>query len=960
MGNALRKEQSSASGPGSSSMFGCLNICPSRNGAKKDHNWNKHMLVKISTWESQNSLKLQQLKQQFYTHSYETRPPIRQQPPPVPVGSEETEWKTVTLTRPTENGLAPVPPPRKKRTSMLSLKSAGLVKNGFKDVFGSDSPRRYSIDSIHNSKRYRERAVDVDVPVRNSVSCHDVCDDSSFADFSREISPNSSSSGRQVLPKVGNKKSDKILGETLSDLSLEHQQPLVAKIEHDPIDKFVEENVAEKKIVAADHKEATHTSASMDESAAMKEKAALLMSMLDKYGKEPDYSDREPVVEEIIVPRKKKTGHVCDDDDFHQHFHNHEKHHNEKLKEDLTEKDLEAMIVTPKKPQRLSDYRKSIENLEISVAKPTETSTPVVAPIRRKKSLNRDDLPSPPKRPGIVEEKGQANLESPKPAKDLELQAPVLQLNLSSEKIQTSQTTTTPPPSPVIPTRLAHQLSTTGSSSSLEPTSPGAASDSSERKSHGKHSKNGAPFNQDALSKMKQRVMEFQMNQEYVMEDISNENDGSAHVNPTKTLDPVTKKISVVSMSSPIILEAPTSEPPLEDPIKVTASKTVTSTSKDSIQDNKSEQESLSASDTLSNDGSGGSSKTIVQCVVQKKIEEKKDIGSAPAEESLFSQSSILLAEKSVENILTSDVNMNILSNVLNDMYDKTVLEEFQNYLETEGTELDDQAKLPGDHSDGLIRDLKLRRAERTSTSSSVSMPSSPVIEAVEMPEPMELPKADKPKKKKKKAKKQPAEDQVSMESISDDGFTNLVKVASKEDITNNALLAVAQTRPRRESICDVDNWFNNHIDPEPGSSLNVDNLRDVRLMRRGSDFGVGYDKGSIFPFGRSRHDSESSEFFEKNKFSKSSDNLGGSNSSLNRDINSSINFGSNGSLNKDHSSLLRFVVQSSALAAETPKKTMEEIKNEINKPVKLSPPSIEIVVTPEEGDKISVDVIKD
>ena len=225
---------------------------------------------------------------------------------------------------------------------------------------------------------------------------------------------------------------------------------------------------------------------------------------------------------------------------------------------------------------------------------------------------------------------------------------------------------------------------------------------------------------------------------------------------------------------------------------------------------------------------------------------------------------------------------------------------------------------------------------------SSSSVPSSPVIEAVDLVE--SLPKSPQPpkkapaKKKKKKVKKQPAEDQVSMESISDDGFTSLVKSVSKEDVTNNTLLAISQNRPRRESICDVDNWFNNHIDGET-STLGVDNLRDVRMMRRGSDFCVGYDTGAVFPFGRSRHESESSEFFEKNTFSKSSDSLRGSNSSLNKEHSFHLESPA-ASPSRDHSSLLRFVVESN-LANEA--KTMEEIKNDRNKTI----PSIEIVVTP-------------
>lgn len=898
---------------------------------------------------------------------------MHQQPPTAVVPStDETGWKTITLTRTVDDhptakasSAQPVAPPRKKRTSMLSLKNAGVVKNGFKDVFGSDTPRRYSIDSIHNSKRYRERSVDVEVPVRNSVSCHDVCDES-FADFSREISPKDGSSARKVLPKVGNKKSDKLLGENLSELSDGQVRPdaVVAEPDHDPIEQFVEEHVAEKKTVVADQKEATHNAAS-DSEVAMKEKAALLMNFLDKYSHEEDYSNREPVVEEMIVPRKKKTGHICDEDEFHKHFHAHEKGENEKLREDLPETALEEMIVTPKKPRRdLAIYRKSLENVSTTSAEP---SSPVVAPVRRKKSLNREDMPSPPPRPpkiGIVDAKSQENILSMSPTKDLELEPPKLQLNLSSEKVKgesASDTTTTPPSSPIVPPRNHHDRPEVMDS----PTSPGSMlpgrvsqdPEGDDRRSHGKHGKKSPipplSFNQDAMSKMKHRILEFQMSQEYVMEDISNENDGSNNVNPTKTLDPVTKKISVASMPSPIVLEVP-----IEDPIKVTG--TLSASSPVSRDTDKSELESLSASDTLSNDGSGGSSKTIVQCVVQKKIEDKKDVTDLPAEENLFNKSSILLAEKTVENILTSDVNIQILSNVLDDMYDKAVLDEFQTYLETEGTDFNDNKKMPGDHSDALIRDLKLRRAEKAAADST---PSSPVIEEVELPEPVikKSPKAEKPpKKKKKRTKKQPVveEDQVSLESISDDGYTNLVRTASKEDITNNTLLAVTQSRPRRESICDVDNWFNNHIDPA-SSTLNVDNLRDVRMMRRGSDFGVGYHTGSTFPFGRSRQVSESSDFFENHKFSKSNDNLKGSNTSLNKDS------GSNGSLNKDHSSLLRFVVPTSPLAFESSpspaavvvesNKSFEEIKNSRNKPIprsiSLSPPTIEIVVVTPEGD---------
>lgn len=817
---------------------------------------------------------------------------------------------------------------------MLSLKNVGSVKNGFKDVFAAETPRRNSVDSTRNSKRYRERSVDVETPMRNSMSCADVCDDS-FADFSRDLSPkDANSTSRKVLPKVGNKKSDKILGESLSDLS-----PAQSDSVRDPIEQFLAENVAEKKIIAVDQKEAAHstnkdddyvTASAIDESTAMKEKAALLMNILDRYSQEDNYENREPVVEEIIVPRKKKTGHICDEDDFHKHFHKHETKQNEMLREDKKDEDLEGMIITPKKPQRdLALYRKSQENL--SQTEGAATAADAVAPVRRKKSLKRDEMPSPPPRPGklsgIVLAKSNENILSMSPTKDLELEPPSLVLNLSSEKRKTN----TPPSSPVVPSKVPHEQEAAATKESEKPLSSDKSADKliEEKSTVKPHSL------EDVTAKMKKRVLEFQMSQEYVMEDISNENDGSHQFTPIK-LDPITKKVSVASMSSAAAPDSPSVA--IEDPINAKI------TSQMSVESNcKSEQESLSASDTLSNDGSSASSKTIVQCVVQKKIEDKKNVSDLPAEESLFSQSSILMAEKNVEDILTSDINMQVLSNVLNDMYDKSVLEEFQNYLETEGTEVNDD-RMPRELSDSLINDLKIRRADRNS----VSNPTSPVIEVMDLPELPPTPKAKKPSKKKKKPKKEPEEeDQVSIESISDDGYTNLVKGASKAEITSNTLLAVSKERPRRESICDVDTWFNNHIDPSP-SSLNPVTLRDMRMMRRGSDFMVGYDTGSTFPFGRSRNDSESAEFFEKPKLYKSFDNLKGSNTSLNKESSGSLDLGSNGSLNKDHSSLLRFVVQS-PLAGNTPEtKTIEDMKNMRNKQMTrgraATPPQIQII----------------
>lgn len=73
--------------------------------------------------------------------------------------------------------------------------------------------------------------------------------------------------------------------------------------------------------------------------------------------------------------------------------------------------------------------------------------------------------------------------------------------------------------------------------------------------------------------------------------------------------------------------------------------------------------------------------------------------------------------------------------------------------------------------------------------------------------------------------------------------------------------LKIPRHSARRESIEDVDNWFNNHLD-----------LEEKKSQYMGGDVGknespTGYDTGKIFPFGRTitgRRDSLSDEFFSQ------------------------------------------------------------------------------------------------
>lgn len=273
---------------------------------------------------------------------------------------------------------------------------------------------------------------------------------------------------------------------------------------------------------------------------------------------------------------------------------------------------------------------------------------------------------------------------------------------------------------------------------------------------------------------------------------------------------------------------------------------------------------------------------------VTRKAEDKKDVTELPAEENLFNKSSLIQAESSLAHILESEnLDMKIISDVLDDIYNKSVLEEFQNYLENEGTDMN-ELMAP---KNGLIPKLTATELER------------PIATSPVLTEKRGSTKSTKSNRSSqpnivitKEAVNDDNADARSIDSISDDGYSQLIKTHSKEDISSNAMLAVVQAQGRRESIVDVDNWFNNHIET-PDSSENI--LSVARMERRGSDFLVGYDTKTVFPFGkqqRSRQDSVSSEFFEDRNLSKSVENLKGSNQSL----------------NKDHSGLLKYLVEDS------------------------------------------------
>lgn len=141
----------------------------------------------------------------YFDYSLETGPPTRNQPK-----SNPNEWRTVTLNTvpksdPITNKLTDIPiaPPRKKRNTLQRIQNG--QPGGFKEVFGTPS-RRSSIDSLDKFNKM-DRS-----PKRRNSSGDIQSDD--FTDFSKDSLDNRGINRK--VSKVGNKKSDKFLGENLS------------------------------------------------------------------------------------------------------------------------------------------------------------------------------------------------------------------------------------------------------------------------------------------------------------------------------------------------------------------------------------------------------------------------------------------------------------------------------------------------------------------------------------------------------------------------------------------------------------------------------------------------------------------------------------------------------------------------------------------------------------------------
>ena len=630
----------------------------------------------------------------------------------------------------------PTAPPRKKRASTLkkgstlptSFPDENVVPNGFKDVFIRGSKKVLNYDDIEYIDDREESAVQT----RASVEHDD---------------------GKERKLKVGNKKTDKFFGESLSD------------------------HLSDEPVVDNDDQHASIDEA--DRSSTSDKKLFFLMNMLEQEQEEEfKYIGKEPIEEPLFVARKKEIKkHICDDDD---HMHNHKFHKHEKEPCDHN--------VAPPKPDRdFSKYQGASETDAMSVevepvlsqpetkedkeiqAKIEDAQANVEEALNKlrgvKKSISREDLPKPPaapqrksgvssipvtpETPSIRIESFDFNSSIERDNKDVDdkfekglNRAPLSPSNSpENDKIEPSPTSSTP--------ILAHELV-----------------DRMIKKAYGFHGYHPEDF------------------------DEHNHDDGSSAVAPTSKL--LTRKLS--------------------DSRKISTGSMPSSIC--------SEPDSIGRSNGLVPPGSPR--KKISFCEDPLRA---IDLVLAAKEAEALTPPKSPVKTRDYEKILASPS----MNDIIDEIYSKNsiIMEEFQSYLEKS---IETQPVINVDQEKEFLKEKGITGRELNRT-----------------PEPIQkLP--------------EPEEDVEDNQSYSDSFESTDTE---QETVTEMGKLPGSKfpkyVARRRESIEDVDGWFNNHLDLEQKKSELTGPLEAM------SSSPSGYDTHKIFPFGKTitgRRDSMSDEFF--------------------------------------------------------------------------------------------------
>uniref|UniRef100_A0AAG5DCR6 Microtubule-associated protein futsch n=1 Tax=Anopheles atroparvus TaxID=41427 RepID=A0AAG5DCR6_ANOAO len=851
----------------------------------------------------------------------------------------------------------PVAPPRKKRGATLDGRYRSddslQVKNGFQDVFGRES-RRHSCDITPGTRPASvppPRPEVAALPARQT-SCFEIdASNDAFSDFSKvpttaELERASPSASQ--IPRVGNRKSDKFFGERLAD-SLSATEANEANGETkqrrtettptaddvDKIEKFIETPgteqgkapvvVERRKHIGENRKSAVGPSEPLkegeppelpkDEPAKDGEedlmkyidrtvsgdnqigrRAEFLMAMLEDYNDSVRYEGVQPVEEPLIVPKRRKSRHICDDHDhLHAKLHEHEREASGADGATLQPPSInvirtEASIeLAPRKPSRDFSKYKPIDPVDQEMF--DSEDEPVARPARIKQT-QRGQLPSPPAPPKFPKSRSESQLKQPLTT-DVTPSTPLKPTDGGDET----------PPKAHTP-RMLKRIISMSSTEQLGKEPVGTPPRPAFTKSASSGSFTGVDLQRARISV-----------ERFTPEDYAHHTGVDELVKPKSKL--TTRKISWKSNEPPTIrTPTPTQECPGNPSFTIGGSVVVTTTDGNRLQPP--EVPRRKRSDTSTESQTTGERESEVEPPEEDrttKVSQAKlyqQLHSTPEDNSLrkfclgsFIESSKVLQHHDVVNVLdrvytASDNQENIieqfqafLEDQLNARLDEpnpanpNVTKLLEKLSHADSTSPVPSSKVGEDETLENIR-IDLVGSSLGSGSSSLSQGKAsdvddcfdPEFEKIEKSEIVgELPKieAHNPKLAGYSDRRRD-----SIEYMTDwfgggdsDGSTTMLSGAGEDKGSEGKVqplegLGVGRKgdhhppgAARRESIEDVGRWFSNHNILRP--SFGEEFEEPSRRLRRGSDGFLGYDLHRQYPFGqgRERSESQSAEMFE-------------------------------------------------------------------------------------------------
>ncbi|XP_052893356.1 uncharacterized protein LOC128301081 [Anopheles moucheti] len=805
-----------------------------------------------------------------------------------------TGWQSVGLYVPDGTGrpqkvidTPPVAPPRKKRGATLDGRyrsdEALKVKNGFQDVFGRES-RRHSCDipSVTRPASVPPPRPDVAALPARQTSCFEIdASNDAFSDFSKvpttaelEKTPSTSQ-----IPRVGNRKSDKFFGERLADSLSPDQEvcrdgqkqprkdksnPSLVRDDVDKIETFVERKdtaASEVRPKMATQLETRETSDSPSPSKTEGEdlmkyidrtvsrdnqigrRAEFLMAMLEDYNDSVRYEGMQPVEEPLIVPKRRKSKHICDDPD---HMHGKLQAHERDASAGNVIRTEASIEQAPRKPSRDFSRYKPIDVDPSSGGSDGEQSS-VVRPVRTKqKAKQRETAPPEPPRfqKSLSETQFTAtstSLQPPKDDEDRKAHTPRMLKRIISMPA-TEHLAKEPSPRPDAPQRpVLTKSSSSGSFSAVDLQRTRISVERFTPEDYAHHSARADELVKPK-SKLTTRKISWKSNEAPVCQP------------STPATDHPNGPASFTIGGTTVVTSDSASQ--LAPPEVPTRKHSETSTGPESAEADK---------DVLSESTAG----TFLTDDVEDSSLRKFCLGS-------FIESSQILPHHDVVNVL--DCVYSATDNKEN------IIEQFQTFLEDAlSAELNEPnptnpnvskllEKMSQTSSDGdkQLENVTIKLVGSSRSSSDMDDCFDPEFEKIEKSEIVgELPKIEHGHKHGGGRRRDSIEYMSDWFGTESDGSSTMLSSVGIDETKASDRTTVkppthgASYGRRKESIEDVGSWFSKHnvLRPSFGEEFQEPNRR----LRRGSDGFLGYDLQRQYPFGqgRERSESQSAEMFE-------------------------------------------------------------------------------------------------